>query len=137
MLALEGAYFPWIGALHVLLDSLIDRAGDLESGQHSLIAHYASTQEAASRLSAIARQAVHATEPLSQSVQHATILAAMTSFYLSSPEASLPPTQLITTRVLETMGTLATPTMLVLRGRRTAENLRGPCHWTLAQQAAN
>ena len=25
--ALRGAYFPWIGALHVLLDSLVDRAG--------------------------------------------------------------------------------------------------------------
>lgn len=137
MLALEGAYFPWIGALHVLLDSLIDRAGDLESGQHSLVGHYASTEEAATRLSAIARQAVHTTEQLSQSVQHATILAAMTSFYLSAPEASLPPTQLITTRVLETMGTLATPTMLVLRGRRTAKNLRGSCHWTVAQQTVD
>jgi len=128
MLALEGAYFPWIGALHVLLDSLIDRAGDRESGQHSLVDHYASTAEAAARLSAIAEHAVHETERLSQSVQHAMILAAMTSFYLSAPEASLAQSQPITARVLEAMGTLATPTMLVLRGRRTAESLREPCH---------
>jgi tetraprenyl-beta-curcumene synthase len=127
--ALEAAYFPWIGALHVLLDSLIDRAGDLQSGQHSLVDHYASPEEAAARLSAIAGRAVRATEPLSQSVQHATILAAMTSFYLSAPEASAPPTQLVAERVLETMGTLATPTMLVLRGRRTAESLRGAESW--------
>jgi tetraprenyl-beta-curcumene synthase len=135
-LTLEGAYFPWIGALHVLLDSLIDRAGDLESGQHSLVDHYPSAEEAAARLSAIAARAVHATEQLSQSAQHAMILAAMTSFYLSAPEASAPHTQLVTERVLATLGTLATPTMLVLRGRRTAESLRGSRSWAPARQNA-
>ena len=38
--AMESAYFPWIGALHVLLDSLIDRAADAQTGQHSLVDHY-------------------------------------------------------------------------------------------------
>ncbi|MBA3808650.1 MAG: DUF2600 family protein [Solirubrobacterales bacterium] len=121
--ALEAAYFPWIGTLHVLLDSLIDRSGDIESGQHSLVGHYRSVEEGAARLSEIAGRAVQATEQLSQSVQHAMILAAMTSFYLSSPEASTPPVELVTARVLETMGTLSTPTMLVLRTRRTAARL--------------
>jgi tetraprenyl-beta-curcumene synthase len=119
----EGAYFPWIGALHVLLDSLVDRACDLELGQHCLIDHYASGEEAATRLSTIAAHATRATELLPRGVEHATILAAMVSFYLSAPTASEPATALVKRRLLETMGTLATPTMAVLRTRRAADRL--------------
>ncbi len=117
-LALERAYFPWIGALHVLLDSLIDRAADIEAGHHSLVDHYASAEDAATRMSLIAAQAVHATEQLSDSIQHAMILAGMTSFYLSAPDASSAQWRLVTSEVLEAMGILATPTMIVLRARR-------------------
>jgi tetraprenyl-beta-curcumene synthase len=118
VLAVEGAYFPWVGALHVLLDSLVDRAADVASGEHSLVEHYASSEEAATRLSAIAARALRATETLADSSQHAVILAAMTSFYLSAPDASAPASTLVTRRVLEAFGALATPTMLVLRARR-------------------
>jgi tetraprenyl-beta-curcumene synthase len=121
--ATERAYFPWIGALHVLLDSLIDRHDDIEAGQHCLIDHYVSAEETASRLSTIAARAMRATELLPKSVQHATILAAMASFYLSAPATSTPGAFLAGQRVLETMGTLATPTMAVLRARRTAGRL--------------
>ena len=123
-LALGSAYFPWIGALHVLLDSLIDRAADIQSGQHSLVDHYTSIEEAAARMSAIAARAVRATEMISESLQHAMILAAMTSFYVSAPCASAPDAEPIARRVLEAMGSLAVPTMVVLRARRAAHGLR-------------
>jgi tetraprenyl-beta-curcumene synthase len=122
--ATERAYFPWIGALHVLLDSVIDRGADIEAGQHSLIDHYASAEEAANRLSTIAGRAMRATELLPRGVQHATILAAMVSFYLSAPDTSTPATVLVAQRVLERMGTAATPTMAVHRARRAAVRLR-------------
>ena len=122
--AVELAYFPWIGALHVLLDSLIDRAADIQSGQHSLVDHYTSIEEAAARMSAIAARAVRATEMISESLQHAMILAAMTSFYVSAPCASAPDAEPIARRVLEAMGSLAVPTMVVLRARRAAHGLR-------------
>ncbi|MHB8240593.1 MAG: DUF2600 family protein [Solirubrobacteraceae bacterium] len=118
-LALEQAYFPWIGALHVLLDSLIDRAVDIEAGHHSLVDHYASVEEAATRLGAIAARAVHATEMLSDGIQHAMILAAMTSFYLSAPSVEIR-WRPVAAQVLEAMGAMATPTMVVLRARRAA-----------------
>ncbi len=121
--ATERAYFPWIGALHVLLDSLIDRSADIRAGQHSLIDHYASAEEMASRLSAIAARAMRATELLPHSVQHATILAAMASFYLSAPATSTPGATLTAQRVLDTMGAVTTPTMAVLRVRRAADRL--------------
>jgi tetraprenyl-beta-curcumene synthase len=118
--ATECAYFPWIGALHVLLDSLVDRSDDIEAGHHCLVDHYASPEEAASRLSSIASHAMRATELLPKGIQHATILAAMTSFYLSGPGTSTPAACPAAQRVLETMGTLAKPTMAVLRARRAA-----------------
>jgi tetraprenyl-beta-curcumene synthase len=116
----ESAYFPWIGALHVLLDSLVDRGEDISVGHHSLVENYPSAAQTATRLSAIAAQAMHTTELLPNGVGHATILAAMTSFYLSAPAASTPGATPATQLLLETMGTLAKPTMAVLRTRRAA-----------------
>jgi tetraprenyl-beta-curcumene synthase len=119
----ESAYFPWIGALHVLLDSLVDRSADIEAGHHSLVDHYTSAEEAASRLGSIATHALSATERLPNSIQHTTILAAMSSFYLSAPTTVTPAAFPATQRVLETMGALAMPTMAVLRARRSAHKL--------------
>jgi tetraprenyl-beta-curcumene synthase len=121
--ATHDAYFPWISALHVLLDSLIDRAKDLEHGHHNLIDHYASPAEAAERLGWIAARAVRAAESLPDGARHALILAAMASFYLSAPAVSAPSARPAAQRVLETMGALAWPTMAVLRTRRAANRL--------------
>jgi tetraprenyl-beta-curcumene synthase len=122
-LAVESAYFPWIGALHVLLDSLVDRAIDTEAGHHSLVDHYDSVEEAAGRLGAIAERALQATSTVSQGTQHAMILAGMASFYLSAPCASGPDAGLVSRRVRESIGPLATPTLAVLRARRAADSL--------------
>ncbi len=121
--ATEAAYFPWIGALHVLLDSLVDRNEDIVEGHHCLIDHYASTEETAARLSAIAAQAMRATELLPNGTEHAMIVAAMTSFYLSAPAAATPQTAPATQRVMDRMGALATPAMAVLRARRAVEQM--------------
>jgi len=118
--AVEFAYFPWIGALNQLLDSLIDRAADRDAGHHSLIDHYASTEEAGVRLGVIATRAMQATESISGSVQHALILAAMSSYYLSAPTALTPSARAVARHVLDAMGALAKPTMLVIRLRREA-----------------
>jgi tetraprenyl-beta-curcumene synthase len=121
--ATHEAYFPWISALHVLLDSLIDRAKDLEHGHHNLIDHYSSPVEAARRLGWIAARAVHSAEALPDGAHHALIVAAMTSFYLSAPDTAAPATRLAAKRVLETMGGRAAPTMAVLRAQRAASRL--------------
>jgi tetraprenyl-beta-curcumene synthase len=128
--ATESAYFPWIGALHVLLDSLIDRSEDVAAGQHCLVDHYDSAEEAAIRLRVIATEATRATELLPQSAEHATILAAMTSFYLSAPSASAPGASSAAQQVRQSMGAIAGPTMVVLRARRAARNLAWRRHGT-------
>lgn len=116
--AIESAYFPWIGALHVLLDSLADRTDDLESGHHCLVDHYASIEEAAARIGTIAVNAMHATSRVPQSLQHALIVAAMTSFYLTTPGVATADGGPVESKVLQAMDRLATPTMAVLRARR-------------------
>jgi tetraprenyl-beta-curcumene synthase len=130
--ATHEAYFPWISALHVLLDSLIDRAKDLEHGHHNLIDHYSSPVEAAHRLGWIAAHAVHSAEALPDGAHHALIVAAMTSFYLAAPGAAAPATRLAAKRVLETMGGLAAPTMAVFRAQRAASRLHA--HMKLENQ---
>lgn len=120
--ATERAYFPWIGALHVLLDSLVDHRDDLDAGHHSLIEHYRSSEEAAARLGAITARARYAAELLPRGRQHETIVAAMASFYLSAPAAPDCEPPIAAERVLETIGGLALPTMAVLRVRRLARS---------------
>jgi tetraprenyl-beta-curcumene synthase len=128
--AVENAYFPWIGALHVLLDSLIDHQADMESGDHSLVAHYISREEASGRLGAIASRSMRATTAMPQGHQHALLLASMTSFYLSAPAARTPAAAAIGEEVREAMGRLATPTMAVLRARRVAAGTLGAFVWS-------
>jgi tetraprenyl-beta-curcumene synthase len=123
--ATEDAYFPWIGALHVLLDSLIDRGEDLLTGHHCLVDHYSSAEETASRVGSIAAEAMQAIEPLPNAAQHSIILAAMTSFYLTAPAASTPQAAPAARSVRARIGTLTTPTMAVLRARRAVEQRCG------------
>jgi len=134
--ATHQAYAPWISALHVLLDSLVDRTKDLEHGHHNLIDHYASPAEAASRLGWIAARAVQGATSLPDGARHALIVAAMTSFYLSSPGAFAPGASPTAQPLLDTMGTLAKPTMAVLRTRRTAERLAAYISTRSAAQSA-
>ncbi|MGD1058885.1 MAG: DUF2600 family protein, partial [Solirubrobacteraceae bacterium] len=54
--AIEDAYWPWIGALHSLLDSLIDKADDTAVAQQSLLDYYTTPQEAAARMQILARE---------------------------------------------------------------------------------
>ncbi len=119
--AIEEAYFPWIGSLHLLLDSLVDRADDLASGQPSLLGYYASSEEAAVRLGLIAAQAMDRTQELPYGRQHVLLLAGMAAHYLSMPAASRSEARLATRSVLSAIGGLAPATMLVMGIRRVAE----------------
>lgn len=121
----ERAYFPWIGSLHSLLDSLIDLPEDIEAGQQSLIAHYVSQEEMASRMRLIALESIRRCGSLPGEAQHALVLAGMICFYLSAKEARLPHAHRTRSQVLDTLGGVAYPTMLVLNLRRVMRSLFG------------
>ena len=124
--AIEHAYFPWIGSLHSLLDSLIDQPEDAATKQHNLIQHYRSPSETAARLRLLADASARQVRILPCGLQHAVILASMASNYLCASEASLPHATLAKTAVLEAIGDLARPTMLVFQLRQMASAPRAP-----------
>ena len=121
--AIDGAYFPWVGGLHVLLDSLVDRPADVEAGHLSLVARYASPGEAAERLGSIAASAFAAAGALPNGEQHTVLLAAMAAFYLSSPAARLPHAAPARGRVLGAVGGLERVTLAILRIRRASRRV--------------
>lgn len=121
--ALEHAYFPWIGALHSLLDHLVDTDEDRASGQRNLIDCYASPHQAAERMALLAERSLSAARMLRPIRRHELIVAAMASFYLSAPEARSPQAAPITQAVLDALGPRARPAMAVFRARRAAERV--------------
>jgi tetraprenyl-beta-curcumene synthase len=115
---IDDAYFPWIGALHSLLDNIVDRQEDAITDQRNLVSYYASPAQAAVRLRVLAVKAVGRARALPRGERHAIILAAMAGNYLSTPEANAPDVKAVSQSVLEAIGDLATPTLLVFKVRR-------------------
>ena len=115
--ALEHAYSPSIHALHVLLDSFADRELDASTGNHSLVGHYPSAEEAATRLAMLARRSRERLAPLPDAARHDAILAAMACLYLSFPAVWDGAPDAVR-RILAETGPFAGPAMAVLRTRR-------------------
>lgn len=115
---IERAYFPWIGALHTLLDSLIDRPDDRAADRQSLVDYYGSVPVMVERLTLLAIEARRKAQALPDGSDHTLILTGMVSLYLSSAQAALPPARLARVRLSNTMGQLVWPTLAILRVRR-------------------
>lgn len=118
--AVQEAYFPWIGSLHSLLDSLVDRAQDAAEGQANLLAHYSAPNEARERIEAIARQAARHASSLPRASWHTVVLGGMVGSYLSSPQACAPGAGAVVDRVIAAVAGAAPAAMLVFRARRLA-----------------
>jgi tetraprenyl-beta-curcumene synthase len=117
----ERAYFPWIGALHVLLDSLVDRRSDRLSGHFSLVACYADPADAASRMGEISDRALAAASTLP--ARHALLLGAMASFYLSSAGAREPDALASRERVLAALDGLTAASLATHAARALSATL--------------
>jgi tetraprenyl-beta-curcumene synthase len=113
---IETLYWPWAGALHALLDALIDRADDAANSRPNLLDLYASPQEIAERMGFLAAESVRLAS--AAGADHSLILAGMASLYVSDRQAWTPAARPATESILDALGELAMPTMLVLRGRR-------------------
>jgi tetraprenyl-beta-curcumene synthase len=117
---IEDAYFPWIGSLHSLLDSLVDHEDDIAAEGRALVGYYSSPLDAATRMRIIAREALSRAVALPDGRRHALIVVAMTSFYICELHRSQSPhAQLVAPSVLDVFGGLAAPAMAVLRARRS------------------
>lgn len=126
---IEGAYFPWIGSLHSLLDSLVDYQEDLALEGRALVGYYRSPREAAERMRTLASEALRRARGLPRGRRHTLIVAAMTSFYICEVDSRRSPhARLVAPAVLEVFGDLAAPNMAVLGARRSLRerSLRQP-----------
>jgi tetraprenyl-beta-curcumene synthase len=122
--AIECAYFPWIGALHSLLDNLVDMQEDARDGQRNYVAQYACPQEAAERMRMLAREAVEHVALISNAVPHKLILAGMVSSYLSAREAYLPNVRLATHYVIDAAGAFTRAALVMHRARLVVGGMR-------------
>jgi tetraprenyl-beta-curcumene synthase len=126
---LSQAYFPWIGALHSLLDNLVDKHEDDLAGQRSFVDYYSSPSHASQRMTWLAEQSMSRADRLQDGPHHRVILAAMIGNYLSTPQARAPRQLPVTEAVLATVGALRRPTLLVFTlrqlfttGRKTTDD---------------
>ncbi len=117
-MSIVAAYWPWITGLNALLDDLIDMAEDATEGTHSYVGRYASPAEAAQRLAAMAAEASAAIAELPLRRRHAVIFAAMTSYYLSAPQAVDATISLVARAVAEQVEMDLRPLLVMLRLRR-------------------
>jgi tetraprenyl-beta-curcumene synthase len=117
---IEAAYFPCIGALHSLLDSLVDEQEDAATGQLRLIRCYPSRGQAAAGLQHLAARALFAARRLPGGADHALLVTAMACSYLAAPEASSSGADDVTRQVRASLGPLVRPMLLVFKLRRLA-----------------
>jgi len=115
---IDRAYFPWIGALHSLLDSLVDRDEDHDRGQRSLLGYYHSPAQGAIRLGSLAGRARRATERLVEPHAHRVMLTAMCSYYLSAPHCYTAEAQTITRSLTQALGVPLHVAIALFRVRR-------------------
>jgi tetraprenyl-beta-curcumene synthase len=128
---LEHAYFPWVAALSTLLDSLIDQSRDRVEGHQNLIDYYGSSQEVVTRLQMITREALRRIAVLPDADHHIILLAAMVALFDRAAQGCAPDTRLATRAVLNAMGALATPALLIFRARNALANTG---KWTAIQR---
>lgn len=122
--AIEAAYFPCIGALHSLLDSLVDEEEDAATGQPLLLDCYPSRQHAADGLQALAAGSLKAARGLPDGTDHALVVTAMACSYLVAPEARASAVDVAARQVRASLGPLARPMLLVFKLRRLADRAR-------------
>jgi tetraprenyl-beta-curcumene synthase len=122
--ALEGAYFPWAGSVHTLLDSLVDRVEDAEMGQRSLLDYYVCPDEASRRMGLIAEQATRRLRRAPDGRAQLLVFAAMASLYVTWMRSKSPADRAISRAVLEAIGAPVLPAMLVFALRRILSRAR-------------
>jgi tetraprenyl-beta-curcumene synthase len=121
--AIEDAYFPWICALHSLLDSLVDVDEDRRAGQRNLLSYHSSRKEAAFAMKMLAQRATAEARGLPDAHSHAVILTAMITYYLSSPEAATADARATASSVAAAVGPLVAPALALFKARRLAARL--------------
>jgi tetraprenyl-beta-curcumene synthase len=114
----DAAYFPPVCAISALLDSLIDHPHDAGTTNHSFAAHYPSNALAAQRYATIITGAEGLMGGLRHQRRHRIILAGITGYYLSAPEAASEFARPVSARTIDAAGPMTGLILAVMRARR-------------------
>jgi tetraprenyl-beta-curcumene synthase len=117
------AYFPWVSAAACMLDSFVDQPEDEANGDHSYVAYYVSTEEAATRTSHLLQRCLQELRALPNGETHALIAACMTALYLSKDSARSTPLRALSRQIAAAGGSLTRLLLPVLRLWRAAHSL--------------
>lgn len=117
-------YWPWTSLATAMLDSYVDQTEDLESGNHSYIAHYQDAEVAIQRVGCSIARAARAAFKLPDGHRHVVIVSSMVAMYLSKDSARTPDMWPATRRLLRAGGSLARLLLPVLRAWRVLYSQR-------------
>jgi tetraprenyl-beta-curcumene synthase len=122
---IDDAYFPTIGALHSLLDSVVDRDEDREKGQRSLLDHYGSPLHECASLTMLASDARRACASLPSPHAHRVFVTAMCSYYLSAPQCRSEPGYATRVHLTDVLGSMLDLAIVMFTTRRLLARIAG------------
>ena len=114
-IAVHSAYFPWLSATTTMLDSFVDQADDVRSGNHSYVGHYPDGTCVVHGVQRLVRQSMSEAGSLKRGARHAIIAAAMITMYLSKCSSAPSHTRLCARQLVHAGGSLTRLLLPVLR----------------------
>jgi tetraprenyl-beta-curcumene synthase len=111
-------YCPFLGATTTMLDSYVDQLEDARNGDHSYVAYYGDSDQAACAISALIHTSLAGARALRCGSKHAIVAAAMVAMYLSKDSARTPELHEGTARLLRAGGSLTRLLHPILRAWR-------------------
>ncbi len=123
-LATAAAAYRWTAALSTILDSYVDRAEDLASGDWSMIGYYPTTAVGRVRISAVIERSMREVRELRDGERHAVIVSSMVAMFLSRDSARDRELRACSRQLARSGGTLTRALVPVLRTWRTVHRLR-------------
>lgn len=121
---IDGAYFPSVCAVSALLDSLIDRADDASTDNHSFATHYATSRYATERYTTIIADAKEGFESLLDQQRHRIILAGIVGYYISAVGTGDGLGEQIASQASKSLSPAIRPILAVMRLRRRQHERR-------------
>lgn len=112
------AYLPWVSLVGTMLDSYGDIDQDGADAAHSYIAHYESTEAAATRVRQIVRRSLDQAGALPDGHRHLVLASCMIAMYLSKDSVRVPEMRPLTLSMVLAAGPLTRLLMPVLRAWR-------------------
>lgn len=123
-LEMAASAYRWTAALSTILDSYVDRAEDLASGDWSMVGYYPSAEAGQARIAAVAERSLREVRGLREGERHAVIVSAMIAMFLSRDSARDGDLRACSRDLARSGGSLTRALVPVLRAWRTAYRLR-------------